>query len=397
KVPYFSLSGSEFVEMFEGVGAARVRDLFEQARKQAPAIIFIDELDALGRARGAGIYGGGHDEKEQTLNQLLVELDGFDSSIGVVLLAATNRPEILDPALLRAGRFDRQVLVDRPDKAGRIQILHVHMRRAKLAKDVDAEKVAALTPGFTGADLANLVNEATLLATRRGADAVTMDDFNNAVERIVAGLEKRNRLLNPREREVVAFHEMGHALVAMALPGVDPVHKVSIIPRGVGALGYTIQRPTEDRFLMTREELENKMCVLLGGRASEHVVFGHLSTGAADDLAKVTDIARAMVTRYGMSERLGHIALERDQRSYLSPNPLADGARERSYSDETAEAIDEEVKGIVDAAFTRTVAILQARRAILERTARRLLEKETLDEAELRRLADLPPPAAAAQ
>ncbi|MGE0719833.1 MAG: ATP-dependent zinc metalloprotease FtsH, partial [Alphaproteobacteria bacterium] len=383
KVPFFSISGSEFVEMFVGVGAARVRDLFEQARKQAPAIIFIDELDALGRARGAGIYGGGHDEKEQTLNQLLVELDGFDSSIGVVLLAATNRPEILDPALLRAGRFDRQVLVDRPDKAGRIQILHVHMRKAKLGKDVDAEKVAALTPGFTGADLANLVNEATLLATRRGADAVTMDDFNNAVERIVAGLEKRNRLLNPREREVVAFHEMGHALVAMALPGVDPVHKVSIIPRGVGALGYTIQRPTEDRFLMTREELENKMCVLLGGRASEHVVFGHLSTGAADDLAKVTDIARAMVTRYGMSERLGHIALERDQRSYLSPNPLADGARERSYSDETAAAIDEEVKEIVDAAFTRTVAILQARRAILERTARRLLEKETLDEAEL--------------
>ncbi|TIO20630.1 ATP-dependent zinc metalloprotease FtsH, partial [Mesorhizobium sp.] len=276
-VPFFSISGSEFVEMFVGVGAARVRDLFEQARAKAPAIIFIDELDALGRARGAGPMMGGHDEKEQTLNQLLVELDGFDPKIGVVLLAATNRPEILDPALLRAGRFDRQVLVDRPDKQGRVQILQVHMKKAKLAADVDAEKVAALTPGFTGADLANLVNEATLLATRRRADVVTMEDFNNAVERIVAGLEKRNRLLNPREREVVAYHEMGHALVAMALPGVDPVHKVSIIPRGVGALGYTIQRPTEDRFLMTRQELENKMAVLLGGRAAEWIVFGHLS------------------------------------------------------------------------------------------------------------------------
>ena len=263
KVPFFSISGSEFVEMFVGVGAARVRDLFQQAREKAPSIIFIDELDALGRARGLGGLAGGHDEKEQTLNQLLVELDGFDSRSGLVLLAATNRPEILDPALLRAGRFDRQVLVDRPDKKGRIQILEVHARKIKLAPDADAEKVAALTPGFTGADLANLVNEAALLATRRGADAVTMADFNNAIERIVAGLEKRNRLLNPKEREVVAYHEMGHALVALALPGVDPVHKVSIIPRGVGALGYTIQRPTEDRFLMTRDELENKMAVLL--------------------------------------------------------------------------------------------------------------------------------------
>ena len=302
KVPFFSISGSEFVEMFVGVGAARVRDLFEQARQKAPAIIFIDELDALGRARGMGPYAGGHDEKEQTLNQLLVELDGFDSRAGLVLLGATNRPEILDPALLRAGRFDRQVLVDRPDKKGRIQILQVHMKRTKLAQDVDPEKVAALTPGFTGADLANLVNEAALLATRRGADSVTMADFNNAVERIVAGLEKRNRLLNPREREIVAYHEMGHALVALALPGVDPVHKVSIIPRGVGALGYTIQRPTEDRFLMTRRELEDKMAVLLGGRSAELIVFGHLSTGAADDLRRVTDIARSMVTRYGMSE-----------------------------------------------------------------------------------------------
>ncbi|HEX2885293.1 ATP-dependent zinc metalloprotease FtsH [Vineibacter terrae] len=384
KVPFFSISGSEFVEMFVGVGAARVRDLFEQARAKAPAIIFIDELDALGRVRGIGPFGGGHDEKEQTLNQLLVELDGFDSSTtGLVLLAATNRPEILDPALLRAGRFDRQVLVDRPDKQGRIQILQVHLRKAKLAADVDPEKVAALTPGFTGADLANLVNEATLLATRRDADAVTMDDFNNAVERIVAGLEKRNRLLNPKEREVVAHHEMGHALVAMALPGTDPVHKVSIIPRGVGALGYTIQRPTEDRFLMTRQELLDKMAVLLGGRASEWIVFKHLSTGAADDLAKVTDIARAMVTRYGMSEKIGHVALEKDQRSYLSPNAFPGGPRERDFSDETAASIDEEVRRIVDASFDRTVAILTERRALLERTARRLLEKETLDEAEL--------------
>jgi cell division protease FtsH len=385
KVPFFSISGAEFVEMFVGVGAARVRDLFEQARGKAPAIIFIDELDALGRARGVGgaFGGGGHSEAEQTLNQLLVEMDGFDSRSGLVIIAATNRPEILDPALLRAGRFDRQVLVDRPDKKGRIQILEVHMRKAKLAPDVDAEKVAALTPGFTGADLANLVNEATLLATRRRADAVSMADFNNAVERIVAGLEKRNRLLNPREREIVAYHEMGHALVAMALPGSDPVHKVSIIPRGVGALGYTIQRPTEDRFLMTREELENKMAVLLGGRGAEWIVFGHLSTGAADDLARVTDIARSMVTRYGMSERLGNVALEKDGRSFLSPNPLADGARERNFSDETATAIDDEVRGIVARAFERTVDLLRERRDTLERTARRLLEKETLDEGDL--------------
>jgi len=350
-VPFFSISGSEFVEMFVGVGAARVRDLFEQARAKAPAIIFIDELDALGRARGIGPMAGGHDEKEQTLNQLLVELDGFDSSTGLVLLAATNRPEILDPALLRAGRFDRQVLVDRPDKQGRVQILSVHLKKAKLSPDVEPEKIAALTPGFTGADLANLVNEATLLATRRKAESVTMEDFNNAVERIVAGLEKRNRLLNPKEREIVAYHEMGHALVAMALPGVDPVHKVSIIPRGIGALGYTIQRPTEDRFLMTLEELQNKMAVLLGGRAAEKIAFGHLSTGAADDLAKVTDIARAIVTRYGMSEKLGHIALEKDRRSFLATDQPYYGPQERSYSDETAAAVDAEVRRIVDETF----------------------------------------------
>ena len=386
-VPFFSISGSEFVEMFVGVGAARVRDLFEQARQRAPAIIFIDELDALGRARGFGPYAGGHDEKEQTLNQLLVELDGFDSRAGLVLLGATNRPEILDPALLRAGRFDRQVLVDRPDKRGRVQILKVHFRKVTLAPDVDAQKVAALTPGFTGADLANLVNESALLATRRGADAVTMNDFNDAVERIVAGLEKRNRLLNPREREVVAYHEMGHALVAMTLPGTDPVHKVSIIPRGIGALGYTIQRPTEDRFLMTQEELENKMAVLLGGRAAELIVFEHYSTGAADDIRRVTDIARSMVTRYGMSTRLGSVAYERETRSILPGPELPSVPRERDFGEETGNAIDEEVKAVVDASLKRTIAILQERRDILERAAQRLLDRETLDEQDLNELA----------
>src|SRR5207248_2822832 len=386
KVPFFSISGSEFVEMFVGVGAARVRDLFEQAHQKAPAIIFIDELDALGRARGIGPFAGGHDEKEQTLNQLLVELDGFDSRTGLVILAATNRPEILDPALLRAGRFDRQVLVDRPDKKGRVQILQVHTKRIKLAGDVEADKVAALTPGFTGADLANLVNEAALLATRRGADATSMADFGNAVERIVAGLEKRNRLLNPKEREIVAYHEMGHALVALALPGVDPVHKVSIIPRGIGSLGYTIQRPTEDRFLMTREELENKMTVSLGGRAAELIVFGHLSTGAADDLRRVTDIARSMVMRYGMSEKLGNVAYDRDPRSFMTGPDLPQPPHERDYADETAATVDEEVRALVERAFQHAVGLLRERRAVLDRTARRLLETETLEEAELRQL-----------
>src|SRR6516164_7256948 len=385
KVPFFSISGSEFVEMFVGVGAARVRDLFEQARTKAPAIIFIDELDALGRARGIGQYAGGHDEKEQTLNQLLVEMDGFDSKTGLVIIAATNRPEILDPALLRAGRFDRQVLVDRPDKRGRVDIKH-----ARLAPDVDPEKIAALTPGFTGADLANLVNEATLIATRRGADAVATADFTNAVERIVAGLEKRNRLLNPKEREIVAYHEMGHALVAVSLPGTDPVHKVSIIPRGVGALGYTIQRPTEDRFLMTREELENKMSVLLGGRAAETVVFGHLSTGAADDLRRVTDIARSMVTRYGMSERLDSVAYDRDPRTFMTGPQLPSPPGERDYAEETAAVIDGEVSTIVQAAMGRALDLLRERRDVLERCARRLLEKETLDEKELMELVGPP-------
>ncbi|ABP81298.1 cell division protein FtsH [Stutzerimonas stutzeri A1501] len=395
KVPFFSISGSEFVELFVGVGAARVRDLFEQARAQAPAIIFIDELDALGRARGAGPLSGGHDEKEQTLNQLLVEMDGFDTSSGLVLLAATNRPEILDPALLRAGRFDRQVLVDRPDKVGRVQILNVHLKKSRLGTDVDPQAIAALTPGFTGADLANLVNEATLLATRRNAEAVAMQDFTAAIERIIAGLEKRNRLLNPREREIVAYHEMGHALVAMALPGVDPVHKVSIIPRGMGALGYTIQRPTEDRFLMTREELENKMAVLLGGRAAEWLVFAHLSTGAADDLAKVTDIARAMVTRYGMSTRLGHLALEREPNAFLGNEALLGLKPQHDYAESTATAIDEEVQELVQAAFQRSLSLLEARRELLERCARQLLQQETLDAEELRQLSAAAPDAAA--
>ncbi len=376
KVPFFSISGSEFVEMFVGVGAARVRDLFEQARQRAPAIIFIDELDAMGRSRMPGAMGGGNDEKEQTLNQLLVELDGFDTKSGVVLLAATNRPEILDPALLRAGRFDRQVLVDRPDKPGRVQILVVHLKKITLASDVNPEQVAALTPGFTGADLANLVNEAALLATRRDAAAVGMADFNNAVERIVAGLEKRNRLLNPKEREIVAFHEMGHALVAMALPGTDPVHKVSIIPRGVGALGYTIQRPTEDRFIVTRDELENRMAVLLGGRAAEWVVFQHLSTGASDDLRRVTDMARSMVVQYGMSRDLGPVTYERDQRGMLGGMAMP---AERAYAETTATSIDREVHDIAQHAFERAVEVLTGRRTLLDATAHKLLDQETLE------------------
>jgi cell division protease FtsH len=394
-VPFFSISGSEFVEMFVGVGAARVRDLFEQARAKAPAIIFIDELDALGRARGAASPVGGHDEREQTLNQLLVELDGFDSSSGLVLLAATNRPEILDPALLRAGRFDRQVLVDRPDKGGRVQILKVHVRKIRLAQDLDLEQVAALTTGFSGADLANLCNEAALAATRRGAPEVTLADFNTAIERIVAGLEKKNRVLNPREREVVAYHEMGHVLVAMALPDTDPVHKVSIIPRGIGALGYTIQRPTEDRFLMTREELERKIMVLLGGRAAEKLVFEHLSTGAADDLAKVTDIARDMVTRYGMEESLGYVAYEAQRPTYLDLPGLATGGGWR-IGPETQQRIDEAVRRIVMQAFERATALLTERRAVLERAAHVLLQRETLDEQELRALVGTPVQAPAA-
>jgi cell division protease FtsH len=375
-VPFFSISGSEFVELFVGVGAARVRDLFEQARAHAPCIIFIDELDALGRARGAIPVSGGQDEKEQTLNQLLTELDGFDVSSGVVLLAATNRPEILDPALLRAGRFDRQVLVDRPDKAGRLAILGVHTRKVKLAPEASLENIAALTTGFTGADLANLVNESALLATRRNAASIESRDLSEAFERVIAGLEKKSRVLNPQERRTVAYHELGHALVGLALPGVDRVQKVSIVPRGVAALGYTIQRPVEDRFLMSRTELADKMTVLLGGRAAEALVLGDISTGAADDLAKATAIARSMVLAYGMVPELGQVSYENE-----APNLL--GARSdewlrRTYSEQTAASIDKAVRELVDAAFVRARAILAAERGVLEKAATALLKEETL-------------------
>ena len=386
-VTFFSVNGSEFVELFVGVGAARVRDLFEQARKSAPCIIFIDELDALGRARGLSPVSGGSDEKEQTLNQLLSELDGFDPSVGVVILAATNRPEILDPALLRAGRFDRQVLVDRPDKRGRLAILKVHMKRITTAPDVDAEAIAGLTAGFSGADLANLVNEAAIVATRREAATVTTADFVNAIERIVAGLEKKNRLLNPQERRVVAYHESGHALVALALPGVEVVQKVSIIPRGIGSLGYTIQRPTEDRYLMTREELENKMAMLLGGRAAEVLVFKRLSTGAADDLNKATDIARNMVMRYGMDDTLGLAIYVEEQPRFLEGVVRQPGVSS-VYSQETAREIDCAVRKLLDRALERATAILTRHRAVLDETAAKLLEKETLEAAEL---PELPP------
>ncbi|ABI64489.1 MULTISPECIES: ATP-dependent zinc metalloprotease FtsH [Maricaulis] len=382
-VPFFSISGSEFVEMFVGVGAARVRDLFEKAREKAPAIIFIDELDALGRARGAYPGLGGHDEKEQTLNQLLSELDGFDPSRGLVLLAATNRPEVLDPALLRAGRFDRQVLVDRPDKSGRIAILQVHTHRIEIEDDTDLDEIAALTPGFSGADLANLVNEAALLATRRDAQAVSLIDFVAAIERIVAGLEKKNRLLNPIERKTVAYHELGHALVAMALKNTDPVQKVSIIPRGIGSLGYTIQRPTEDRFLMSKAELEAKMAVLLAGRAAEQMVFDEVSTGAADDLQKASQIARAMATRYGMVEDIGQVALEKEDHAFLGTRTEGQISH---YSEATAQKIDDAVQAAIAHAFERATQILSSHREALDDAALILLEKETLTGQELARI-----------
>jgi cell division protease FtsH len=381
-VPFFSISGSEFVEMFVGVGAARVRDLFEQARKSAPAIVFIDELDALGRARGSFMPGGGHDEKEQTLNQLLNELDGFDPSIGVVLLAATNRPEILDPALLRAGRFDRQVLVDRPDKQGRVEILRVHLKKIQLAPQVSVESIAALTPGFSGADLANLVNEAALLATRRDGETVTLEDFTQAIERIVAGLEKRNRILSPHERDIVAHHEMGHALVAMSLPGVDPVQKVSIIPRGIAALGYTMQRPLEDRFLMDRAELINRMTVLFGGRAAESLIYHDVSTGAGDDLAKATEIARSMVVRFGMDKKVGQVAYEHETAPLLEV-PGGGDWRPRHYGESTAGDIDAAVRALTDESFQRAVVILTANRALLDQSANELLAKETFSAEDL--------------
>jgi cell division protease FtsH len=382
-VPFFSISGSEFVEMFVGVGAARVRDLFLQARARAPCMVFIDELDALGKARGVGPMA--HEEREQTLNQLLVEMDGFDPRVGVILMAATNRPEILDPALLRAGRFDRHVLVDRPDKAGRLAILQVHAKGVTLADPAALEVVAGMTAGLVGADLANLVNEAALLAVRRGADAVALRDFQEAVERIVAGLEKRNRVLNRMEKERVAHHEIGHALVAMTLPGQDQVQKISVIPRGIAALGYTLQLPTEDRFLMTEQELLDKICVLLGGRVAEEVAFGDVSTGAQDDLLKATDVARSMVRSYGMSEALGPLSFERDGRPLLLRT--AEGPGRPDVSEEVLRQIDAEVRRIVETQHARARRLLEERVTLLREAARALLERETLSGDELREIA----------
>lgn len=381
-VPFFSMSGSEFVEMFVGVGAARVRDLFEQAKQTAPCIIFVDELDALGKARGFGVVGG-HDEREQTLNQLLVEMDGFDPRVGTILMAATNRPEILDPALLRPGRFDRQILVDRPDKKGREDILKVHLKGVTSEENLDVEAIANMTPGMVGADLANLINEAALLAVRRNKKKVGMSEFEEAVERVVAGLEKKNRLINPREKETVAYHELGHAIVALSLPGTDPVQKVSIIPRGIAALGYTMQVPTEDRFLMRRTELLNKVATLLGGRAAEDIVFGDVSTGAHNDLAKATDIARSMVKEYGMSHKLGHVYFAREKRAPFLPTGLEGAA---DYSEKTAELIDSEVTAIIGEQYLKAKDILEQRRNILERGWKILMEKEKIEGQELKRL-----------
>ena len=373
-VPFFSITGSEFVEMFVGVGAARVRDLFEQARKVAPCIIFIDELDALGRSRVANSYAG-FDEKEQTLNQLLAELDGFDPSSGVILLAATNRPEILDPALLRAGRFDRQVLVDRPDLTGRQAILQVHVRKIRLAPGLDLRKLAGLTTGFTGADLANMVNEAAIAATRRNASAVAFEDFTAAIERIVAGIEKKSRVLGKEERRRVAYHEMGHALVAASLPGVDPVQKVSIIPRGVGALGYTMQRPTEDRFLLAASDLRNRIAVLMGGRAAEQLIFdGNISSGAADDLQHATEIAVQMVTRFGMDETLGQCTYSLQGQNFLT----APQDQVFNASEATSREIDLAVRNLLETGRAAAHAILERRRSDLDAGVALLLDRETL-------------------
>jgi cell division protease FtsH len=380
-VPFFSMSGSEFVEMFVGLGAARVRDLFTQAKAKAPCIIFIDELDALGKARGIGTMGG-HDEREQTLNQLLVEMDGFDPQVGVILLAATNRPEILDPALLRPGRFDRQVLVDRPDRRGREAILRVHLKKIKYDENLDIEKLANMTPGMVGADLANIVNEAALLAVRRGKDQADMPEFQEAVERVIAGLEKKNRVINPKEKKIVAYHELGHAIVAMALPGTDPVQKITVIPRGIAALGYTMQVPTEDRFLMSKTELENKIATLLGGRAAEQIVSGDISTGAHNDLSRATDIARSMVKEYGMSN-VGQVYYAPNRRAqFLGTMP--EGPRE--YSEATAEVIDQQINGIISAQYDRALEILSGKRGILEESVAVLLEKETIEGDELKRI-----------
>lgn len=382
-VPFFSISGSEFVEMFVGVGAARVRDLFEQAKSKAPCIIFLDELDALGKARGVGPMA--HEEREQTLNQLLVEMDGFDSRVGVILVAATNRPEILDPALLRAGRFDRQVLVDRPDKIGRLAILKVHARSITLANQADLETIAAMTPGFVGADLANLLNEAALLAVRRNKDTVSLSELQEAVERVIGGLEKKNRVLNKMERARVAHHEVGHALMAMSIPGGDAVHKISIIPRGIAALGYTMQLPTEDRFLMTVSELKNRIAILLGGRAAEEVIYNEVSTGAQDDLRKATDIAKSMIKAYGMSEKLGQVSLERDRQSvFLQTGPSQTPG---DYSEQTSREIDCEVRLLIDEQYERARNLITSQEAILRKAAQVLLEKETISGEELKTLA----------
>ena len=381
-VPFFSLSGSEFVEMFVGVGAARVRDLFAQAVEKAPCIVFIDELDALGKARGIN-PGAGHEEREQTLNQLLVEMDGFDPNTGVIIMAATNRPEILDPALLRAGRFDRHVALDRPDVKGRESILRVHAQRVTLAPEVDLSVIAARTPGFVGADLANIMNEAALLAARRGADAVYMSDVEEAVDRVIAGLEKKTRVITPREKAIIAHHEIGHALTAESLPHMNPVRKVSIIPRGIAALGYTQQLPTEDRYLMTKSELEDRLCVLFGGRVAEELIFGDVSTGAQDDLQKATDTARSMVTEYGMSPRLGLRTFEKERRGLFLDTTWA---TKKDYSEEKAAAIDKEVEDILDHAHDRVRVLLSTQKQMLERLATMLLEKEVLDGEELRRV-----------
>ncbi|MBW1690889.1 MAG: cell division protein FtsH [Deltaproteobacteria bacterium] len=385
-VPFFSMSGSEFVELFVGMGAARVRDLFAQAKEKAPCIIFIDELDALGKARGMGITGG-HDEREQTLNQLLVEMDGFDPNLGVILMAATNRPEILDPALLRPGRFDRHILVDRPDKKGREDIISVHLKGITVEKDLDIGTIAGMTPGFVGADLANLVNEAALLAVRRNKKKVGMAEFQEAVERIVAGLEKKNRLINDKERQIVAFHEVGHALVALSLPGTDPVRKISIIPRGVAALGYTLQVPTEDRFLMSKTELLNKIAVALGGRAAEELHFKDISTGAHNDLARATDIARSMVKEYGMSHDLGHIYFEKDRQKQFPDFGLP---RHNDYSEQTAQVIDTEIKAILDSQYEVAMEILTKHKKVLDQGAALVLKEETIEGERIKKLLAMP-------
>ncbi len=378
-VPFFSISGSDFVEMFVGVGAARVRDLFAQAVQHAPSIIFIDELDALGKARGMNILSS-HDEREQTLNQLLAEMDGFDPNQGVIIMAATNRPEILDAALLRPGRFDRQVLVDRPDVKGRERILRLHAKKIKLSPAVDLAQIAAKTPGFVGADLANIINEAALLAARQGKDAVETTDFDEAIERVIAGLQKKSRVMHPHEKKTVAYHEAGHALVAELVPGTDPVNKISIIPRGVAALGYTQQLPTEDRYLMTRSELLARIYVLLGGRVAEEMIFGDISTGAQNDLQKATEIARTMVTQFGMSERLGLVALEGPRTAPFLPVPTL---AQKEYSDETARMVDEEIKKILNDAHVKVRDILGVHRQALEELAKLLLEKEVVERPEL--------------